>query len=81
MKEDTCPLQVTHYEGFVPEGYIARQDWMRKMSQTHTQTQCLGCNLWVIWTPKEPKKRPEDIILQSLLNGQNPIHSNPELFK
>ena len=26
-------------------------------------------------------ERPEDRILRSLLSGQNPIHSNPELFK
>ncbi len=42
-----CPDEAFHQEG--PPGYLARKEWARKLSLTHTQQQCPGCGLWVIW--------------------------------
>lgn len=36
-----------------PSGYLAWHQWAERMSETHDQKQCPGCDLWVIWTPKE----------------------------
>lgn len=35
-----------------PVGYIADAEWADDMAVTHDQSQCPGCDLWVIWTPK-----------------------------
>jgi len=35
-----------------PEAYVAHSDWADQMMETHTQRQCKGCGLWLIWEPK-----------------------------
>lgn len=35
-----------------PKGYLAWDAWMERMEKTHTQRQCRGCGLWVIWERK-----------------------------
>lgn len=37
-----------------PSGYLARDEWFEKMTETHVQRQCTGCGLWAIWEPKTP---------------------------
>jgi hypothetical protein len=36
-----------------PESYMADSEWADMMMETHTQRQCRGCGLWLIWEPKE----------------------------
>lgn len=39
-----------------PEGYVAFSEWSELMGATHTQRQCPGCGLYLIWEPKEPPR-------------------------
>jgi hypothetical protein len=41
-----------------PEGYMAWQDWARRMSKTHTQVICDGCLKYKIWIPKDVAPQP-----------------------
>jgi hypothetical protein len=50
-KKANCPNRDAHTEG--PAGYVARSEWAEEMAETHVQTQCPGCALWVVWKPKE----------------------------
>lgn len=36
-----------------PRDYVASSEWADLMMTTHTQRQCRGCGLWLIWEPKE----------------------------
>lgn len=46
-----CPQ--AHLHTPCPQGYLAWHEWAEKMAKTHQQRQCPGCELWVIWEPKE----------------------------
>jgi hypothetical protein len=35
-----------------PNSYTAWHDWAEKMAETHVQTKCPECGLWMIWTPR-----------------------------
>lgn len=48
-----CPQEHLHTEQ--PVGYLEWHPWARRMSRTHKQKRCPGCNLLAIWEPKEPK--------------------------
>ena len=47
-----CADAVSHTPN-QPTGYRAWSAWADRMAQTHTQTQCPTCGLWVIWVPRE----------------------------
>lgn len=49
LVKDGEPCHKSHPD--MPEGYIARSEWARKMAKTHKQVQCLVCGLWGIWEP------------------------------
>lgn len=36
-----------------PAAYVACCEYADLMMETHTQRQCRGCGLWMIWEPKE----------------------------
>jgi hypothetical protein len=42
-----CPQAAGHTRQ--PRGYQAWHEWAAKMAGTHTQHQCPGCGLWMIW--------------------------------
>lgn len=48
-----CPNIDQHHEPGKPAGYVARQEWFVKMNKTHRQRRCSGCNLYVVWEPRE----------------------------
>jgi hypothetical protein len=35
-----------------PSGYIERAEWGERMVETHVQSACDECHLYLIWTPK-----------------------------
>lgn len=41
-----------HTDG--PAHYNAWHEWAERRAKTHVQTECPGCGLWMIWTPKVP---------------------------
>lgn len=41
----------------MPEGYLARMEWLERLSKTHRQTKCQVCGLWMVWEPKEELTR------------------------
>ena len=43
-----CADSKTHTKQ--PEGYVEWHDWAEKMAETHRQTQCTGCGLWLVWS-------------------------------
>lgn len=45
-----CP-NVANHEPW-PRGYIQSSDYADEMEKTHNQSQCPGCGLQEIWTPK-----------------------------
>jgi len=45
-----CPNKANHTA--CPETYIAWHAWAEKISKTHWQTLCPGCDYWVIWVAK-----------------------------
>ena len=49
-----CPDAAHHTPA--PMGYIARQEWAKRMSKTHQQITCQSCGLYVIWLPKVEAK-------------------------
>lgn len=51
-REYNCPNRANHTPD-VPQGYMQFYEWADNMRKTHTQTQCWGCGLWLIWEPKE----------------------------
>ena len=38
-----------------PSGYVVWHEWAEKMSKTHRQVKCKGCNRFMIWIPKRKK--------------------------
>lgn len=36
-----------------PSGYAAWHEWAEHKARTHEQHRCPGCQLWLIWKPKE----------------------------
>lgn len=50
---DTCPDREKHTPEPDPEDHRAWNSWAERMSQTHRQTRCPTCDLWVIWVPKK----------------------------
>ena len=36
-----------------PEGYVERAEWGERMVETHVQSACDECHLYLIWTPKD----------------------------
>jgi hypothetical protein len=49
--DSNCPNNAAHEPW--PKGYIAASEYADRMMETHEQSQCPGCGLWKIWTPKE----------------------------
>ena len=45
---ETCQDHHTHDQE-MPAGYIARQNWFKRMAKTHKQEQCPVCGLWLVW--------------------------------
>jgi hypothetical protein len=45
-----CPHIEDHTPA--PEGYIQWHSWAAKMSKTHKQRKCPGCNTFAIWEPR-----------------------------
>lgn len=45
-----CP-NVAQHEPW-PRGYCESSEYADKMMETHDQSQCSGCGMWLIWTPK-----------------------------
>lgn len=39
-----------HVQG--PNGYLAKMDWLERMSKRYRQEQCDKCGLWAIWRVK-----------------------------
>jgi len=54
VNEADCPNRSNRTP--MPMGYIARQEWSKRMSKTHRQITCEQCGLWVIWLPKAEAK-------------------------
>jgi hypothetical protein len=52
--EGDCPNKANHTPA--PMGYVARQEWSKRMSKTHRQITCEQCGLWVIWLPKAEER-------------------------
>jgi hypothetical protein len=52
---DECPNADQHTDG--PDSYLAWHYWAARMSRTHVQARCPGCDMWKIWTPKSPKSQ------------------------
>ena len=50
MTAALCPNSANHVLG--PATYVHWHDWAQRKSRTHTQSQCLSCGLWLIWTRK-----------------------------
>jgi hypothetical protein len=48
-----CPQVDRHTP--CPDGYVGWHHWAERMSKTHIQIRCPGCDLWAIWLPKTPK--------------------------
>lgn len=46
-----CPEAANHRTG--PVNHVDWHAWAEAMQATHDQQQCPGCDLWVIWTPKD----------------------------
>ena len=46
-----CPNNAAHEPW--PKGYLSASAYADEMTQTHDQSQCPGCGLWKIWTPKD----------------------------
>lgn len=55
VMEGDCPNKANHTP--MPVGYIARQEWAKKMAKTHTQITCQACGMYAIWLPKAEAKR------------------------
>lgn len=51
VKNPDCPNASQHEPW--PRGYGAASEYAEKMMETHNQSQCPSCGLWLIWTPKE----------------------------
>jgi hypothetical protein len=47
---DTCPNAAEHTNG--PSGYVAWQEWAKRMKTTHRQVKCPGCGLFKVWVPR-----------------------------
>ena len=45
-----CPNRHNHTEG--PDGYLEWHSWAEQMNETHEQTYCPSCGMFVIWGPK-----------------------------
>jgi hypothetical protein len=41
-----------HTPGAEERDYIKWHAWVAKMKNTHRQTQCHNCGLWVVWIKK-----------------------------
>ena len=50
-RQESCPNAANHAES--PGGYVQWHEWAAAMKKTHDQSQCPGCGLWLIWTPKK----------------------------
>ena len=48
---ERCPNRAEHAQD-EPSGYAAWHAWAEKKAETHRQSACSGCGLYVIWTPK-----------------------------
>lgn len=47
---DECPNAANHNPG--PPGYIEWDAWAKKMGETHEQSACPACELYLIWTKR-----------------------------
>ena len=36
-----------------PSSYIARQEWVERLTKTHMQRKCPKCELFVMWVPRK----------------------------
>ncbi len=45
-----CPNAAEHTPR--PDGFLAWHAWAERMSRTHRQTRCKGCDLYKIWVPR-----------------------------
>ena len=48
-----CPQAELHTEYDGP--YAGFTPWAVQKAKTHRVSQCPGCGLWRVWTPKEPE--------------------------
>ena len=44
---EPCPRQELHTPA--PSGYLQWHAWAQRMSKTHRQERCPGCDLYAIW--------------------------------
>lgn len=46
-------MTCSHYHKSEPEGYVAKLEWLEKMSKRYKQVRCEKCGLYAIWKSKE----------------------------
>lgn len=53
-----------------PEGYVERAEWGERMVETHVQSACDECHLYLIWTPKAVDNGRAETPGSSIDNGR-----------
>ena len=54
-----------------PEGYAERAEWGERMVETHIQSACDECHLYLIWTPKALDNGHAETPENAALNGSD----------
>ena len=45
-----CPNIKNHTD--CPDDFVEWAEWAEKLNETHVQTWCWGCGMWLIWEEK-----------------------------
>jgi endogenous inhibitor of DNA gyrase (YacG/DUF329 family) len=65
---DTCPDAKKFHHPDMPDGYIERADWMKRMGKTHVQRRCPTCRRFFVWSKKKPCARCGRLIVNESLH-------------